>query len=158
MRMFDKRMMMSVAANVRIHEAKSVDYSGEEYRACGFFDRNVWCRTVVDFIKTTPKTAFVVDWKTGKRKTDDDQLSLMAGVVFAQLPEIEKVVSLFLWIQDGDHDKQQYSRSDIPDIWKRFIVRADNLNQAFIDGDFPPRPSGICRKYCPVNACPHHGT
>lgn len=39
LRMFDKRMMLRVAAEAGIHEAEIVDYSDEEYRARGFFDR-----------------------------------------------------------------------------------------------------------------------
>jgi cytidylate kinase len=39
LRMFDKRLMMQVAAEVGIHEAEIVDYSDEDYKARGFFDR-----------------------------------------------------------------------------------------------------------------------
>jgi cytidylate kinase len=39
LRMFDKRLMMQVAAEVGIHEAEIVDYSDDEYRARGFFER-----------------------------------------------------------------------------------------------------------------------
>jgi cytidylate kinase len=39
LRVFDKRLMMLVAAEVGIHEAEIVDYSDEEYTARGFFER-----------------------------------------------------------------------------------------------------------------------
>ncbi len=39
LRMFDKRLMMRVAAEVGIHESEIVDYSEEEYRARNFFER-----------------------------------------------------------------------------------------------------------------------
>jgi len=39
LRMFDKTLMMRVAAEVGIHESEIVDYSEEEYQARNFFDR-----------------------------------------------------------------------------------------------------------------------
>lgn len=39
LRMFDKQLMMRVAAEAGIHEAEIVDYSDDEYRARGFFER-----------------------------------------------------------------------------------------------------------------------
>ena len=39
LRMFDKELMMRVAAEVGIHEAEVVDYSEEEYKARNFFER-----------------------------------------------------------------------------------------------------------------------
>jgi cytidylate kinase len=39
LRMFDKALMMRVAAEVGIHESEVVDYSEEEYKARNFFDR-----------------------------------------------------------------------------------------------------------------------
>jgi cytidylate kinase len=39
LRMFDKRLMMQVAAEVGIHEAEVVDYSDDDYKARGFFER-----------------------------------------------------------------------------------------------------------------------
>jgi len=39
LRIFDKRLMMQVAAEVGIHEAEVVDYSDDDYKARGFFER-----------------------------------------------------------------------------------------------------------------------
>ena len=128
-----------------------------DYRPCEFFSSEVWCRCVVDFVKVNNDVAVVIDWKTGKKKHDIDQLALMAGVIFAHLSEVKKVVSLFVWLQENDYEKVTFTREQVPEIWGRFLERVRRFDEAFKAMDFAPRAGKLCRKYCPVISCPHHG-
>ena len=64
---------------------------------------------------------------------------------------------MFLWLKDKAVDKEHFKRSDIGAIWSRFLPRVERLEKAVKDGDFPPKPSGLCKKWCPVTTCEFHG-
>jgi len=126
----------------------------------GFFDKGVWVRAVVDYGILPPKAAMIFDWKTGKKKEGDDQLALMAGVMFAQDPEIESVIATFVWLQEPKGKQLthvKYTRPDVTALWDRFLRREAEFQKAFAIEEFPPRPNGLCRRWCPVVSCPHHG-
>jgi PD-(D/E)XK nuclease superfamily len=111
-----------------------------------------WCRGIVDLglITSSGTQAMLLDWKTGKRKPDSDQLMLFAGLAFSHFPKLQQVQTSFIWLKDKKIDKQSFSRSDLPDIWQRFLPRVSRLVRAYVTASFPPKPSGLCAKYCPV--------
>lgn len=127
---------------------------------CAWFAPHVWVRAVVDaaFIKGT--RALLVDWKTGRMKDDDDQLALSAGVMFAQMPELETVDSAFCWLQEkpaNAYVRTVFTRGNLPEIWDRFLRRVEAYQEAHRQSNFPPQPGPFCRKFCPVKQCPYHG-
>jgi hypothetical protein len=111
---------------------------------------NAWCRGIVDIGVLTRKSALLLDFKTGKRKTDSTQLKLFAGLAFAHYPDIRTVYTGFLWLKAGKVDKQRFERDDIPMIWAEFLPRVKRMERAFAEDKFPPKPSGLCGKWCPV--------
>lgn len=125
-----------------------------------WFGDPVWCRVIIDAAFISGTRALVLDWKTGKRKDDNDQLALMAGVMFAQMPELDLVESGFVWLQEPLSTaiaRASFTRGDIPAIWDRFLGRVSEFQRAHATTEFPPSPSGICRRFCPVRSCPYHG-
>jgi CRISPR/Cas system-associated exonuclease Cas4 (RecB family) len=133
----------------------------QKLQPVGYFDRDVWVRSRVDFGILKSPQVMVVDWKTGKRKESDDQLALMAGMILALRDDVQKVVSTFVWLQepqDQQVEKKLYARDQVGEIWNRFLPRVERFQEAFRKDEFPTRPSGICRKWCPVKTCPHNGT
>ena len=133
----------------------------QQLQPTSYFAKNVWVRGVVDYGIINGKKAAIFDWKTGKRKSDDDQLALMAGLMFAQDPELEYIVSTFVWLQEDpgqQMERLEFKREDVGEIWGRFFGRVEEFQKAFEKEDFPPRPNGLCRRYCPVASCPYHGT
>jgi CRISPR/Cas system-associated exonuclease Cas4 (RecB family) len=127
----------------------------------GYFDRDVWVRSVVDYGIVSPPKVVVVDYKTGKRKESDDQLALMAGMILAVRDDVHEVSSTFIWLQepkDQQIEKKVYLRDQVGEIWSRFLPRVERFQEAFSRSEYPPRPSGLCRRHCPVTSCPHHGT
>jgi hypothetical protein len=125
---------------------------------CGFFDRGVWYRAVVDVIKVHGQVALVWDWKTGKIIEDHVQLSLAAACVFAHHPAVEKIRSEFIWLKDDARTTLNLQRSSLPALWASVLPRVASLEAATIQDSFTPKPGYLCKKYCPVTSCKYHGT
>lgn len=113
---------------------------------------DAWCRGIIDAGVLTPSenAAVLLDWKTGKRKVDSDQLKLFAGLAFSHYPKLRTVTTGFVWLKDKKIDKERFTSTDVPAIWATFIPRVQRLHRAYLNGTFLPKPSGLCRKHCPV--------
>ena len=93
---------------------------------------------------------YLVTHNTGKPKPDHDQLKLFAGVTFAAFPYVEKVHTGYLWLAYNKMDSQVFTKEDLPGIWGDFGSRVQRMEHAFQTDNFPPKPSGLCRAWCPV--------
>ena len=124
-----------------------------------FFAKDVWVRGVLDVCIVRPKEAIVLDWKTGKRKADGDQLRLFAGAALSLWPYVEKVKTGYIWLKTGEMDTQEFSRDDKTEIFQDFAARVHRLETSEKSDNWPARPSGLCRNWCPVgkNNCEHCG-
>lgn len=130
----------------------------EDGSACEYFDKKVWCRLVIDLLVLRGDTAWVIDWKTGKRKPDSEQLKLFALGVFAKFPHITKVKTMFVWTEvGGEVDFDVYTIDQSDEMWDDFDARLEPLAEAERVGVFAPKPSGLCGAYCDVVRCEHCG-
>ena len=131
-----------------------------DLEACGFFDKGVWFRGIVDLLIIDGDTARVVDYKTGKsaKYVDKGQLQLMALSVFKHFPQVKKVKGALLFTIANEIVKQDYSVTDEGVLWAPWLQKYAALEKAHETGVWNPRPSGLCRKYCPVVACAHNGS
>jgi hypothetical protein len=123
---------------------------------------DAWCRGIVDLgiLSSTNSKALLIDWKTGKRKPDNDQLMLFAGLAFSHYADLRTVTTAFVWLKECKIDKRHFERDDTAKIWTAFIPRVQRLERAYQKTNFPPKPSGLCARYCPVskNKCEFSGT
>ena len=126
---------------------------------CGWWDDRGWIRGIVDALLRRGSVAYALDWKTGKPKDDAGQLALFAGLVMAHYPEIETVHTAYVWLQHKQSDKRTYHRRDLPEIWQQVEPRVAQLERAFAHNNWPARPSGLCKNWCPVgrDLCEHCG-
>lgn len=115
-----------------------------------FFGKDVWVRGVIDVGLIGTKTGVILDHKTGKPKTDGDQLKLFAGVAFSAFPHLEKVHTGYLWLAHNKVDQATFTKADAPNIWGEFAMRVRRMEISQEKDDFPPKPSGLCREWCPV--------
>lgn len=115
-----------------------------------FFGKDVWLRGVIDLNVIRKKIAITLDWKTGKVKNDNDQLKLFAAATFTMYPFIETVHTGYAWLAHGQMTTEKFERADLPHIWQEFIPRVRRVDAAAQSGEYPPRPSGLCQKWCPV--------
>jgi hypothetical protein len=122
-----------------------------------WFGNDAWYRGIADVIKIVGPVAAVLDWKTGKIIEDGVQLALMAACVFAHHPSIQKIRTEFVWLKEDAVTRADFSRDDMPKVWAGVLPRVQSLENALKTATFPPKPSFLCRKWCPVEHCPHHG-
>lgn len=129
----------------------------KSFEPVGYFGKNVWFRTKIDVAKVNDETASIFDYKTGKPSEDDTQLKLMSATIFHHMPRIERVKAAYLFVNHGTTRRAEYGRDELPGIWAEMLPRVRALEQARLDDDFPPKPNGLCRKWCGVKDCPYWG-
>jgi len=132
----------------------------QQIEPCAYFARTVdpWFRTVLDVMRIDGPCARIIDWKTGKNVDENsDQLLLAATVVFAHYPNVQRCQCQFVWLQHGNHTEQAFFRKDLMPFWVRTMPRVERMRHAIRTGEFPCRPSGLCKKHCGVRTCEYFG-
>ena len=133
----------------------------EDLRPCAFKAEEVWWRGIADLIILNREKgeARVVDYKTGKsaKYADTGQLELMALAIFKHFPEIKKVKGGLLFVICKQFIKDAYvvEKQDI--MWQKWMRDYDRMKFAYATDVWNPKPSGLCRKHCVVDSCPHNG-
>lgn len=128
-----------------------------DFAPCEWFGRDAWYRGVADVLKITGPVALAIDWKTGKILEDAVQLALMAACIFAHHPEVHKIRTEFVWLKDGCSSREDFDRGSMPTMWRNIWQRIEQLEHAYQTTSYPAKPGFLCRKWCPVSSCPHHG-
>jgi len=125
-----------------------------------FFGKDVWVRGVLDVCIVRPEEAIILDYKTGKRKIDADQLKLFAGAALSLWPHVKTVKTGYIWLQTGQIDQEKFLPAEKPLIFQDFAHRVRRMEESQANDDWPAKPSGLCRAYCPVgnSLCNHCGT
>jgi hypothetical protein len=128
----------------------------ENFQVVSWFDKKAWARSVLDVGVVNERHAVILDWKTGKRKPDNDQMRLFSGIAFKRFPWVDKIVTAFVWLKENKIDKQVFTRKqDEPAIWGEIMPRVERLNHAYENARWPAKPSGLCKGWCPVKSCEH---
>jgi hypothetical protein len=123
-----------------------------------FLAKDVWVRGIADLIILNGEKARVVDYKTGSAKyPDKGQLELMALMVFEHYPEVQSVKAALVFLVHDVVVMSEYKRDDMPDLWAKWDEKAGLLQAAFDNDNWPPKPNGLCRKWCPVKHCEYSG-
>lgn len=122
-----------------------------------FFGSAVWFRSIADLLWILGPVAVNIDWKTGKIVEDSVQLMLSSACVFAHYPQVQTIRSRFIWLAENADTTLDIQRSDMPAMWSDLWSRIKALEAAHNETSYPPKPSRICRSWCPVTVCPHHG-
>jgi CRISPR/Cas system-associated exonuclease Cas4 (RecB family) len=114
-----------------------------------WFAEDAWLRFKLDvLIIRNNNTAVVVDWKTGKRRPDFDQLEMFALAVFAHWPAVRKVKSMFIWTKENAIDQETYRIEHKDQMWTRLMTRINRVEKSLETDVWPAKPSGLC-KFCP---------
>lgn len=123
----------------------------ENFTETGWWDKDVWFRAKLDILARGSTRATILDWKTGKRRPDWDQLKMFAMMVMTLYPDINEVRSGFVWLKDTAIDSITYERDQLPQLVELLLAKVDRVKQAEKHDVWPARPSGLCR-FC---ACRH---
>ena len=120
------------------------------FRPTTWMAKDVWVRGIIDIGVVGSEKAYLLDWKTGKRRPDSNQLKLFAALAFAMYPWIDKVVTGFIWLKSGEFDKEVFTRDHLPHLWNEFLPRLSRVAIAYDQDKWTPKPSGLCKNWCPV--------
>lgn len=131
----------------------------KDLKPTGFFEKDVWFRGVIDYARLRDSTAYLLDYKTSKSSqyADKGQLDLMALAIFTHFPEIETVKGGILFVLPKEVVRETYHVDQKDDLWAKWIGKYGRMAKAFELDVWNPKPSGLCKRYCPVKQCPHHG-
>lgn len=128
---------------------------------CEFDAPDVWCRGVADLIILNREkgVARVVDYKTGKsaKYADTAQLELMALMIFKHFPEVRKVKGGLLFVVANDFKRAEYDSTQERNYWRQWMQDISRLEAALKNNVWNPNPSGLCKRHCVVDTCPHWG-
>ena len=127
------------------------------FQPVSYFGRGVWFRTVIDCSKIDGTVARVFDWKTGKPAEDMTQLALMAATIFAAVPAVQRVKAGLVFVNHARVEPAEFVREGLTEIWSEILPRVRRVAQARRTQEYPPTPSGLCKRYCAVQSCPYHG-
>ena len=115
-------------------------------------------RCIADAVKLNYPAAMVIDWKAGKSaNVDPVQLLLTSLMLFLQFPKIDRVVSVFVWLNENHMTEARVDRADATNHWAEILPRVERLAEATRRNNFPPMPGRFCKRYCPVTSCEFHG-
>lgn len=148
--------IIGIAEGGTIEAEKKIGLT-RDFKETGYFDNDVWLRSVLDVQIDLPGRALILDYKTGKIKTVYDQLALSAAVKFAITPGLKSVTTGYLWLNEAvPITQEKIVAPDVPGIWENMLPRVIKIEKALESGDFPPKPSGLCRGYCPCTGCEYY--
>lgn len=117
-------------------------------------------RGIVDRLERAPNGALVItDYKTGRAPRESDvgnkmrQLEMYAYMVRALRGELPSRMRL-MYLKDKVVLEQQPTESSMKFLEKRTIALFDAIERACINGNFPPKRSGLCnfcnfKQWCP---------
>lgn len=143
--LLDKLQRAPGDKHYELHMAVRADRS-----VCEWDDPDCWIRGIADFAVVNGKRGVAGDWKTGKPKDDTFQLMLMACLMFEHFPELDEVLTKYVWIHHplAPSPTMTYRRSMLNDYWQVFEKKIEVVERAASTGVFAPKPSGLC-PWCP---------
>ncbi|QGM46143.1 PD-(D/E)XK nuclease family protein [Methylocystis heyeri] len=132
-----------------------------EFKASAWFGNDTWTRVKLDVLQIIPagstQVASLIDWKTGRIESDSEQLGIAAAVVFANFPNVQKIRTRFVFLKEDADGEEDFTRQDMPLLWAKLLPELGKMKHAAETNDYPAKPSHLCKKYCPVASCEHHG-
>lgn len=116
-----------------------------------FKDKTAWLRGSGDLIyyNKEHKKASIIDYKTGKDKSQDEKFGLEQGIMYGiyvlyKFPDIQEVKATFVFVEHSTKKSFMIYRSELPKYLKMFFDKTKN-----IEGDkfFPEKVTALC-DYC----------
>lgn len=130
----------------------------QDLKPCSWFgDKRVWYRGIGDAVNLISDDIIAItDWKTGKVLDDYVQMFLMAQCVFSYYPNVQRVITEFIWLKEDCSTPRVYTRAEMAAEWNKLYPRVTAYTDAVRNQNFPPKPGYYCT-WCPVLACPYQG-
>lgn len=152
----EKYVTAMLRSGYKVHAELEIALT-QDFKPVRWFSKEAWLRAKIDVTLLTHKheEARLYDWKTGKNIKDDaDQLRLCGAALSVVYPEIEKFEGMYVWTaHQAVTGIKSFTKDEVPAIWEDYLSRVARMENAWREERFPPKPSGLCRKWCPVKEC-----
>ncbi len=89
----------------------------ENLKLISWFSKNAWIRIKIDAVAADGAMAEAIDWKTGKKKPDSYQLAMYAWCLMQTRPELDLVLTKYIWLDQSDETREAYFRSDMDNVF-----------------------------------------
>ncbi len=111
---------------------------------------------VIDVLIVNSPYAFVVDYKTGKRKDSFTQLERYAFATFQYYPDVSDIMTGYYWLKHGKIDWYRFTRANAYDrIRFELEMAIGAVENAKVNDNWPKKTSGLCNGWCSVDDCIH---
>jgi hypothetical protein len=117
------------------------------------FRGDYWVRGIADLVIVDKDIAYIVDYKTGSNKyPDPKQLKLMALMLFAHFPDVQRIKAGLLFIVHNSFTDEEYTRDQVESLWDVFRPDLSRLQTSFETDVWNPKKTPLCG-WCPVKTC-----
>lgn len=123
-------------------------------RPCGFFDNDVFFRGKIDVVVVKGTTAFLPDWKTGKKREHPFELECQALLLHARLPNLTKIYGSYVWLKDNQMGTH-HDLSDTNSTWAYLNNKVDEIESCMQHDTWERNRTPLCG-YCDVLSCPNN--
>jgi len=123
-------------------------------RETPYFGEAVHGRGKLDVKMVKGAMAYIMDWKTGKKREDPLELKLQAVLLKARHPQVRRIVGRYIWLKD-DALGQPYELGNVGEtqVWiDATLAQAENSLKT---NSWAKRPSPLCG-WCDVKTCEYN--
>jgi hypothetical protein len=133
---------------IHVETPMGMTYAG---KGTGFF-ADPWARGKADVVILDHDKAFILDWKTGKRREDPLELEILSTLLRANNSDIKTFKGAYVWLKEGKmgetHDLDpKRGRRTLDNVWSAAHEQGE--------GEWAPTPNALC-SYCLVKSCCHN--
>jgi len=122
-----------------------------------WFAPDAWGRIKIDVMLDCGDTVYIYDWKTGKKKEDRSQLLSSAAFAALKFPEAKKFLFRYVWMQEAEKESalsgDTVTTQGVRFAWDDLLELILCATDAWRTEQFPCKPGGLCRGWCPVHVC-----
>lgn len=118
-----------------------------QWKSTGWFSRNpqkpTWLRVILDVgLVYADDTATVVDWKTGKQySTNQEQMEIFAVATFNYFPSVKALDTRLLYVDSGAEEVAEFKRSEEAALRAKWEEKARVM---LSDRTWAPKPNDKC--------------
>ena len=121
-----------------------------DFEPTGWWDSDVWVRAITDYTIVDGDKGATFDWKFGRQKDGFDQINLVSVILFSYFEELQIISGAYYWAKDKQVRRDEVTRLAIPEVWNSLLPRVEVMEDAYRNTDYPAKPSGLCKRHCPV--------
>lgn len=123
-----------------------------DFKPCNYYAAEVRYRGKIDVTVTQMQaTAVILDWKTGKKRENPDELELHALLLHRKRPEIERVVAHYVWTKDNELG-QPYVFDAFERYAQYYGTKLRHVEHNASMDHWPKRENPLCG-WCDVHDC-----